>query len=214
MIVRDTPFSLTEGSTISSADVIGAGAVRNTEDCTFPEAKIVVNNVSSMKVKVAYNEDCSIEVVKVRLHAPVPNESSSFTRNPQEQRYRGWTKSELDDFAGIDLNTVRAQMDYFDDNQSVYGGRDPDLDCDNFDWYIGSWEVESCTYSWSTTGPDSVHINGQGEFSHEISIFDHWQIARFWGTPGAYGNYECGHSSNNIIGTHWECTGDLEEVDD
>ena len=65
LIVRDTPFTLTEGSTISSADVIGAGAVRNTEKCIFPEAKIVVNNVSSMKVVVAYKEDFSIEVVKV-----------------------------------------------------------------------------------------------------------------------------------------------------
>ena len=29
-------------------------------------------------------------------------------------------------------------MDYFDDNQTVYGGCDPDLDYGNFDWYPGS----------------------------------------------------------------------------
>ena len=215
LVLGDTTFTLTEGNMIAATDVIGAGAVYNTDNCTFPEGKIEVHNVKSMSVEVTLNDDCSVEVVVVKM-APVTTSSitNSWTKNPQEQRYQGWTKSELNDFAGIDLTTVRAQMDYFDDNETVYGGRDAELDCDNFDWYQGSWEIESCTYSWSTIGPDDVRITGEGEFTHSLSAYDHWQTARFWGQPGAVGSHECGHSSNNIIGTHWKCTGDLEEVDD
>lgn len=49
---------------------------------------------------------CSLTVSEVNL--------TDLASDPHETRYQGWAKSELSDNMGIDLMSIRVQMDYFD----------------------------------------------------------------------------------------------------
>jgi len=67
---------------------------------------------------------------------------------------RVWAKAELDDFIGIDLTWVRAEVDFYDDGSDVWGGHNRLNLCS---WLHDGWYNTSCTAAYWNNGPNYVY---------------------------------------------------------
>ncbi len=178
------------------------GATRTADGlCYLPHTRLsgqLVGEKNAGRIQVLIGADCSITVVAVefatkKLIVPPPTATERF----------GWAKSELNDFVGIDLASVYVEMSYWDNGTSVYGGHDEDYECD----YPFGWYQESCNSWWWPHGTPEVYIRAEGEFDHHTLDADHWQEAKFIGTPGK-GRYECDYEGHVPGPVHWKCDGE------
>ena len=202
-----------EGYRMSPEQAIAHGAKRSEEGCDLPQTFLsgrltATSNVGHITAVIG--TDCSITISEIAFTQQEASEAdasgNSIQQNSTGTHYEGWAKSELNDFVGIDLTSTYAEMHYYDNGTSVYGGHDPEHDCDVF-WYPFGWYEVSCDAYWWPHGPSSVYIRQEGVFDHHtIRNARHWQMARFYAAPG-WGDYECGHSGSVPGPVHWDCDG-------
>ena len=102
-------------------------------------------------------------------------------------------------------------MYYWDNGESVYGGHDPDYDCGAFQYPLG-WYIANCQSWWWPIGRDQVYVKAKGTFGYHTLDAAHWQTAKFTGTPGERGSYECDHYGHVPGPVYWDCDGqDFED---
>ena len=149
-------------------------------------------------IRAHIGADCSITIEELTT-SPVAASQRSTTRR------WGWAKSELNDFVWIDLAWVYAEMYYYDNGTRVYGGYDPDYECDVINYPAG-WFVTDCRSWWKHRGPHFVQIRAKGWFDHHNITGRHTQEAKYVGTPGR-GRYFCTQIGYVWGPTHWDCNG-------
>ncbi len=121
--------------------------------CNTPLMTITIEGSAGISgVTVSTDEDCVVSVTEI---TPVTIGPAAYS-DPQERRYRGWVKSELDDDVGIDVTAVYTKFDYYDNAEMVYGDRYRDGYCYYF-WYPGGWSTSSCSASWWPHGSAQVY---------------------------------------------------------
>ena len=166
------------------------------------------SNFASGEVSVSIDEDCRMtfdEFTHTQAPPPVPTAPGGASASSDGDRFKGWAKSELNDFVWIDLASVYVEMYYYADDEEVWNGHNHRARCDQFDHT--QWRVLSCSLSYDATGPDELWVAGVGHFQSElIRLSKHWQGARFTAWPNM-GRFRCQHSGWVIGPVHWSCSG-------
>ena len=201
---RDIP--LNQGDSISSNVTRG---VRHNDYCVFPVMTVTLKGSRATGVTLQTADDCTLTVSDITA----ADDGTTQASDPQEKHYKGWAKSELNEFLQVDLTWVHAEMEYFDNALSVYGGRNSDSWCDHVEYPFG-WYIVSCpAATWWPSGRDEVYIQREGSFDHRfIPNSAHWHRAKFRGYPQDF-DVEC-LRWGSPPGSAWRCEGDREEIDD
>ena len=112
----------------------------------------------------------------------------------------------MQDFVHLDVTHTRAEISYYDDLSTVWGGHDVDHECDRF--WLSGWRIDSCTDGEVTNGPIFVSSWTEGEF-HNI-WYESWARTHrgtIYGTPGDV-EWVCDYYDEDpVVGLHWDCDG-------
>ena len=114
----------------------------------------------------------------------------------------------MQDFVHLDVTHTLAEISYYDDLSTVWGGHDVDHECDAF--WLSGWRIDSCTDAEVTNGPIFVSSWTEGEFHN---VFCPGGCARthrgtFYGTPGKNLHWYCDfYDEDPVAGLHWSCHG-------
>ena len=105
------------------------------QGCLLPEIRLggrltPTSNVGHIVAIIS--ADCSISITDITASSLTTSASTDNSFSDGGNRYKGYAKSELNDFAGIDLTSTYAEMYYYDDGSTVYGGENKKLKCGYF----------------------------------------------------------------------------------
>jgi hypothetical protein len=118
---------------------------------------------------------------------------------------RGWAKSEYNDFIGIDISWVRAEMKHKDNTTSVYGGYDL---ANNYGHVIHF----KCLGAWSYWYPDGglglVYASQHGIFEFIIGgHYYHAHGATYKAWPNLIYNLRWYYNGQPVPGGYWKFDG-------
>lgn len=204
----DTPEAFLNGATVAVGSMVATGTADN-GGCTMPQTEVTGNLPDGYAVGVvtlSIDAECRMTYGGFTYTKATPIASpGGVLAASNGERYKGWAKSELNDFVGIDLASVYVETFYYADEREVWNGHNQSIDCDQFDHT--QWRVLSCVLSYDPTGPGEIWVKGVGHFQSElIRLSRHWQAARFTAWPNK-GRFRCQHSGWVIGPVNWKCTG-------
>lgn len=139
----------------NTGDVLATGTLENGA-CKMPHVEIgttISELYEGAEIVMSIDEDCvmtldSIEFTEAPV-GPVGVVRMSAATDDGE-RFRGWVKSEINDFVGIDLASVYAETFYWADGDDVWNGHNQSIRCDRCSFRLNG---ASASASSTTTGP-------------------------------------------------------------
>ena len=96
---------------------------------------------------------------------PSPNPGASESADGTEE-FIGYVDSSVTDLPGLEVNSVEAGIQYFDDGSEVWGGHSGFHDC--FWLELSGWVRDSCIPGEFTTGPNVISTWTEGEFHNDL----------------------------------------------
>lgn len=177
--VGDAVYDLTPGMEITQGSLLDDGS------CEFPEPLVITGypteQENSGKVTTRVTEDCTLVVSDLEWRQvtngsesgtapgslPVPGASGSSDETDETEEFIGYVDSSVSDwFPNIEVNSVEAGIQYFDNGSTVWGGHSEFHD---WYWFTGSgWVKDSGTSGESTAGPNVISTWTEGEFHNDL----------------------------------------------
>lgn len=226
---------IVEGDEIDAGDVLHVG-VRSGDGCIAgPDSIEVVLNLSqekpSERVALILNEACELvvdsvisryepvgvftayEMVGSPMSVPIAyrgwNNTGFNDPNPQLSghfRYTGWTESEWNDFAGVDLAVTRVEFSY----DALSTGLDLVGSISSRCRWAYWWSREICRKEGTRETASTIKSSTFGRFAWQGSgSFRHSQRATFTGYPNGRGSVRCWSSRQPGTGEKFKCEGDI-----
>ena len=165
------------------------------------------------KISGRIDSDCQVWVEQTTWTRTPPHDNaialnpmlpSMAASAPNMALWYGSTKTELNDFAEIDIATAFADLIYWDDGSELSGGV-AWHDCDVFP--IG-WSVASCVESENVTSPSRMYSSTRNNTTHTFAE-DTYLYARFVAYPDEDKDHTCAHGITPSIPLlpplHWHC---------
>ena len=144
---------------------------------------------------------------------PSPNPGASGSSDETEE-FIGYVDSSVTDKPGLEVNSVEAGIQYFDDGSEVWGGHSG-----FHDWYwlkLSGWVKDSGTSGEFTTGPNVISTWTEGEFHNNLCPTGEHCRTKHRGTFFTYPGDPRWHCTVYVI--HWalrhSCHGERIEVAD
>ena len=197
--------SLREGMVISQGTQTANGG------CIFIsfQASSTGSYEGAVEGHVAANCTVHVDVISLQMQEPPsPGESLRSTlgnmwRSATGQSARGidrdaYTKSELNDFAGLDLLWARVDIEYTDDGSSLSNG-----DVSHLSDKIFYWDLHSCTSARNETSTSTMWGWTRAEADGFAFRPTHAKAqVTVW--PGEQPEHHC-YNGRTYQGTHWRC---------
>ncbi len=224
--VDDAEFAVAPGDTIVQGTLVVDG---DTKTCIIPEVTISASgddgSTPNAVVETELTQDCR-EVVTAIGYFGGPFEANGEgqpggrwgeTTAETSQvsgmkrallraaviRYRSGGWHDHKDVLGIVLTESYADMSYYDNGSSVYGGHNPLTFCWNaLDGWYGNWSA----WNWGPNGPSSVWIWKMCNFSWIGGTYTDTLLVEVYSWPGnRYGVY-CSHWGSFVPGAKFSCS--------
>ncbi|HET7091252.1 MAG TPA: hypothetical protein VFL17_21670 [Anaerolineae bacterium] len=214
---------LVEGKEIPAieGDVIVRGNRTIEGRCQFPAYTVEIEGNSSRydRVVLTATEDCRLVVSEVtsqlsnesvpasppdggETQAPTSGNdlTGSLEMNAMAANRRfGWARMTFYEQFGIAVTLSHAEMSYWDDGSSVWGGQQENSYC----WWRSStgWFLIECTSDSSFGGPSAVWHWVRGTYNHSVFSIWHRTTATFNARPG--GNWTKACSFEGTMPPFW-----------
>ena len=175
MEVDGTTIILTPGMEVAQ------GTVRTDGSCDFSGPLVIKANPTEQKnagrVTIEVTEDCALIVSDLEWsresNAPDSGSASPASSAPgatlstdELEELIGYVDSSVTDQINIEVNSVEAAIQYFDDGSEVWGGHSGFHHCS---WLIASgWVKDYCTPGENPTGPNVISTWTEGEFHNNL----------------------------------------------
>ena len=204
-----TPIAV--GSTVAVGELKPSGPGSADDECSFGTVKVgAVGDRYSQpsEIVIRVTEDCRMVVQSVTESRRIPTGPPPIVSTSEASLFAtstlGVAYSTYNDFIGIDLTYVYAELTYLDDGSSVYGGYNEWHEC-----YTppGGWSQRYCYTAWSPGGPSEVWSWTLGGFQYAGGNWLHEHQAEYDGWPGGGYNYWCSHSGSLVPRGEWDCDG-------
>ena len=184
------------------------GTLLNDGSCDFSGPLVITGYPTELKnsgkVSIEVTDDCSLVVSNLewrqvpsdseRRSSPQPSSGPGASGSSGEtEEFIGYVDSSVSDwFPNIEVNSVEAGIQYFDDGSEVWGGHSGFHD---WYWFTGSgWVKDAGTSGESTTGPNVISTWTEGEFHNENCLTggqcQTWHRGTFFTYPGDW-RYHC-----------------------
>ena len=167
--------NLTPGMEVTQGILLSDGS------CDFSGPLVIAGHPTELKnsgkVTIEVTDDCSLVVSDLEWRqAPGDLESRSSPQlspnvgasgsSGETEEFIGYVESSVTDWPGLEVNSVEAGIQYFDDGSEVWGGHSGFHTCTWLE--LSGWVKDSCTSDESTTGPNVISTWTEGEFHNDL----------------------------------------------